>query len=497
MNRPGFSQHFGFSFLGALLSVFFGEEPGRATLGGWARAATQLPGALKSRWRARSLAVISDTEAFERPRGAHFYDRFHAPAETPQHPSVLFVSPYPICPPTHGGGVFMYHTLRELAKITEVHALVMLDYPHERAANEELAGFCASATLHVRNSSDRPNLGSITPHAVHEFESRDMLWLIDRLVFEKRADVIQLEYTALAQYAAHYNRIVCALFEHDIYFQSIGRGLEFMRSTTSRLKARWEYLRAMRFELRMLPKLDRVQVCTRENRDYLTGFRPRLAPAIEDGLRAGISTPDYAYPGGLRVPLTMLFLGSFRHMPNQIALEWFTREVLPLIVARFARREIACGRFRPLARPRLSRSPERNSNARVCRGPAFRVRAQCGLYLPHPQRLRRASQTARSLRERHPCRLHLHRRGRFGPRRRRVLLPQLTIHRGLPNGSSSCSRTLLPDSQWQPARAPKWKRTGICGSSQPGCWKVTVPHSGQNAFTRHRTPQNQTLTEIR
>ncbi len=30
----------------------------------------------------------------------------------------------------------------------------------------------------------------------------------------------------------------------------------------------------------------------------------------------------------------MLFLGSFRHIPNQIALEWFTKEVLPLIVAR-------------------------------------------------------------------------------------------------------------------------------------------------------------------
>jgi glycosyltransferase involved in cell wall biosynthesis len=28
----------------------------------------------------------------------------------------------------------------------------------------------------------------------------------------------------------------------------------------------------------------------------------------------------------------MLFLGSFRHVPNQVALEWFTREVLPLVL---------------------------------------------------------------------------------------------------------------------------------------------------------------------
>jgi glycosyltransferase involved in cell wall biosynthesis len=30
----------------------------------------------------------------------------------------------------------------------------------------------------------------------------------------------------------------------------------------------------------------------------------------------------------------MLFLGSFRHQPNQVALDWFTRDVLPLILER-------------------------------------------------------------------------------------------------------------------------------------------------------------------
>jgi len=32
--------------------------------------------------------------------------------------------------------------------------------------------------------------------------------------------------------------------------------------------------------------------------------------------------------------LTMLFVGSFRHDPNRVALEWFARQVLPLILAR-------------------------------------------------------------------------------------------------------------------------------------------------------------------
>ncbi len=31
--------------------------------------------------------------------------------------------------------------------------------------------------------------------------------------------------------------------------------------------------------------------------------------------------------------MTMLFLGSFRHVPNQVALDWFATEVLPRILA--------------------------------------------------------------------------------------------------------------------------------------------------------------------
>ena len=58
-----------------------------------------------------------DTEAFRRPLGGYFRDRFAAlRSRTRRTLSVLFVSPYPICPPIHGGGVFMYQTALELTR---------------------------------------------------------------------------------------------------------------------------------------------------------------------------------------------------------------------------------------------------------------------------------------------------------------------------------------------------------------------------------------------
>jgi O-antigen biosynthesis protein len=100
------------------------------------------------------------------------------------------------------------------------------------------------------------------------------------------------------------------------------------------VKARMEYLRALRYELRSLPEFEQVQVCTPANRDFLLSFLPDLAPRLRAGLRAGIDASRYQFRSCGREPLTMLFVGSFRHDPNRVAMEWFVADVMPLILSR-------------------------------------------------------------------------------------------------------------------------------------------------------------------
>ena len=355
------AAHFFFSYGGALLSVASGDVPGRANLDGWWRAFRELPGAIRSRWRARSLAVVDDTEAFRRPLGGYFRDRYGEDRlEACPTLRVLFVSPYPICPPIHGGGVFMYQTLRELVQLATVHVVAMLDQPSQAPAQEDLWSFCASAEFLVRPPTPA-SLGSMRPHAVSEFANDDLDWLIHRQIYLHQIDVVQLEYTPLGQYARAYRHIPTILFEHDIYFQSIARGLAHMPGTLARIKARYEYLRALRYELGMLRRCDRVQVCTRENGEYLAGFLPRsgaLRGRLQAGLRAGIDTARYDFSPGGREPFTMLFLGSFRHEPNVVALDWFVNEVLPRIVARRPEaRLVVVGADAPPRHPYADRAP--------------------------------------------------------------------------------------------------------------------------------------------
>ena len=328
------AAHFAFTWAGAVLAMTFGDVPLRPNFTALWRAFLQLPGAVRSRWRARSLARIDDTEAFQRPLGGYFRDRFAALPAAPEPLRVLFVSPYPICPPVHGGGVFMYQTLRRMASLAEVHVVGLLDFPSQQKDNLELAGFCASVEWLVRPNGEPEGIGSLQPRAVREFRNEDFEWLIHRQMYLRGIDVVQLEYTPLAQYGGDYRQIVTALFEHDIYFQSIGRQLGHFIGFLSEWKARVEYLRALRYELRSLGRFDQVQVCTMANRDFLLSFLPKLAPRLRAGLRAGIDTSQYRFRPEGREPLTMLFVGSFRHDPNRVAVDWFVREVLPLVLAR-------------------------------------------------------------------------------------------------------------------------------------------------------------------
>ena len=71
----------------------------------------------------------------------------------------------------------------------------------------------------------------------------------------------------------------------------------------------------------------------RENTEYLLSFEPALRSRIDSGLRSGIDTKRYRYVTANREANTILFVGSFQHVPNVQALNWFTNEVLPHVLS--------------------------------------------------------------------------------------------------------------------------------------------------------------------
>jgi O-antigen biosynthesis protein len=316
-------------------AMLFGEEAGKYSFSGLSRAFLRLPEVLAARWHARAKAAVGDTEALRRPLGGYYRDRFQIPSEAvPEKLSVLFVAPYPIEPPIHGGAVFMKQTLEELAPLADVHLAGFVETSSQLDAQATLAPFCASIEFLVRKPLLRRNPATLLPHAVREFDDADLHWTLHRILYLHRVDVVQLEYTMLAQYAGEYLHIPCMLFEHDVFFQSLVRGIRSEARAGARFDYFLEYLRALHYETKLLPKMSRVQVCSEENASYLKRFAPSLAPILDSDLRAGVRTTQYQFTVERRTPYTMLFVGNFRHLPNREALTWFVDEVLPRVITK-------------------------------------------------------------------------------------------------------------------------------------------------------------------
>jgi GT2 family glycosyltransferase len=326
--------HFVWCLLSSFRSLLFGDAPGSYSSPGLAKAFLQLAPVCKARWRAKNLSVISDREALVRPLGSYFRDRFEVEKEVvPTRLRVLFAAPYPIEPPVHGGAVFMKMTLEELGQYADVHLVGMLDRAEDLPLQAPLAPLCASMNFRVRRPPPRRNLSTLKPHAVQEFADEVFAWILHRTVLQESIDVIQLEYLQFSQYAGEYHRLPCFIFEHDVYFQSVGRLLNGSLTLNKRLHYFFEYLRALRYELTALTKFTRVQLCSHENASYLLEFSPELRSRIDNGVRAGIQTARYPFIVEPREADTMLFVGSFRHEPNVHALRWFVAEVLPRVTA--------------------------------------------------------------------------------------------------------------------------------------------------------------------
>jgi GT2 family glycosyltransferase len=296
------------------------------------RAFLQLPKAWISRWRAHSLRAVSDSEAFLRQHGGWFRDRFEAPMEpAPERLRVLFLAPYPIEPPVHGGAVFMRAAVRSLAALVDLHLIAFLEQPEQAAEHAELARRCASAQFFLRRIVPPRHPSTLLPHAIREFTDPEFAWAVNRTIYLKKIDAVQIDYTILGQYAAAYSYIPCFLFEHDIFFQALWRNMRAGRFTYAGII---EYLRMLRYELQLLRRVTGVQVCSRPGADYLLSYLPELSNRIRSDLRAVIEVSNYRFISGPREPKTMLFIGSFRHTPNLAGLVWFVERVLPRILAK-------------------------------------------------------------------------------------------------------------------------------------------------------------------
>ncbi|MBI2819055.1 MAG: glycosyltransferase [Acidobacteria bacterium] len=330
----------------------------RTTIGAFVRALRQFPQALRARRAALLRATISDPEVFDRVRPSVFRDTFLA-SKTPgleqratlrkrssynttgppsvqekSRLNILFVSPYSIYPPLHGGAVLMLQAIQEMARHHNLFVLTFVDSSDEVKSNHALEQWVQKVEILVRkHRPTRPF--HVRSHAEQTFYDPEFASMLEKMIYLHDIDLIQFEYTQLAQYRLPLRNIPQCLFEHDLYFRSVGRQLfSGNGGWIQKTQAGLEWLRGLRYEVSAAEQFDAVFTCHEPEQRVLESLLANGQPWILPGLRSAIDAAGYPFPGGPRQADSLLFVGNFQHRPNAEGLEYFRDKILPLIRAR-------------------------------------------------------------------------------------------------------------------------------------------------------------------
>jgi glycosyltransferase involved in cell wall biosynthesis len=268
-------------------------------------------------------------------------------------PVILVVSPYLPYPLAHGGAVRMFNLMRRAAADFD-QVLVSFD-GGQGEVPEELLEICCEVVLVARAGTHLlPSTGR--PEVVEEFDSPAFHAALRQTVRKWKPAVAQLEFTQMAQYAGDCAPAKTVLVEHDVtldlYQQLLAQADDW---ELRRQLSRW-----VPFEVTAWREVDRVVAMSEKDGALVQrgiGDRGRGPLVLPNGVDLSRFRPVDGAPEAQRV----LFIGSFAHLPNVLAVDFFLREVWPelkaigatLHVIAGARHQYFLDRYRDRVQPNL------------------------------------------------------------------------------------------------------------------------------------------------
>jgi glycosyltransferase involved in cell wall biosynthesis len=241
---------------------------------------------------------------------------------------VLIVSPFLPFPLSHGGAVRIYNLCQELSDRVDFTLIAMRE-ANDRVDYGKLHEVFRE--VHIVDKDERTSSDNSLPAQVSASESRSLRALISQLSQKLLPDLIQIEYTHFAGFRDSAPGVPALLVEHDLTFSLYRQLAEANPSAAS-----WrEYERWLAFERKWLASYEGVWAVSEDDR----------IRAIEEGKCAGDRT--FAIVNGVDLDRfrpsdppegkpEVLYVGSFRHLPNIIGFEKLCDEIMPRVWAKAA-----------------------------------------------------------------------------------------------------------------------------------------------------------------
>lgn len=229
-------------------------------------------------------------------------------------PVILVASPYVPFPLSHGAAVRIYNLMRRAAADFD---MVLVAFTEESGpVPKELCQMCSEiVTVRRAGSHALPSRGR--PDTVEEFDTPAFHAALRQTIAKWSPGIVQLEFTQMAMYVPDCGAARTILVEHDITYDLYAQ----MLAGNDDWEIRRQHQLWTSFETAAWRQVDRVVTMSEKDRAVVSGTAVAIANGVDlDRFRPSPEPPD---------PRRLLFIGSFAHSPNVMALEFFLRDVFP------------------------------------------------------------------------------------------------------------------------------------------------------------------------
>jgi GT2 family glycosyltransferase/glycosyltransferase involved in cell wall biosynthesis len=229
-------------------------------------------------------------------------------------PVILVASPYVPFPLSHGAAVRIYNLMRRAA--ADFDQVLVAFTEESQPVPRELREICAEiVTVRRAGSHALPSRGR--PDTVEEFDTPAFHAALRQTIAKWRPGIVQLEFTQTALYVPDCAPARTILVEHDITYDLYA---QMLATGSDDWEIRRQHQLWTTFETAAWSNVDRVVTMSEKDRTLIAG-----SVAIPNGVDLERFQPSPVQPE----PRRLLFIGSFAHRPNVMALEFFLRDVFP------------------------------------------------------------------------------------------------------------------------------------------------------------------------
>jgi sugar transferase (PEP-CTERM/EpsH1 system associated) len=259
---------------------------------------------------------------------------------------ILWLKSDLLLPLDKGGKLRTWHLLRHLARR---HDLTYVAFADPEASAADVAGMRDVASRIETIPRTDPPKGSLRfyvdaaahaldplPYAVGKYRSRAFRRTVARLIAAERLDVIVCDFLPPAVNLPRHLPCPTVLFTHNVEAEIWRRHAETKSGPIARRLYRSQHRRMLRFERRQIASFDGVLAVSDADRATFARLYPGAARRPIHVIPTGVDTEFFrplADPqSAVRNP-QLVFTGSMDWLPNEDAMRYFCREILPIVRA--------------------------------------------------------------------------------------------------------------------------------------------------------------------